>query len=86
MRKKEIFENFDSWPPLKKLLQRHTQAILNRVFKNENILDYPKKLAELGSKKLLRMNFFGRKTVRYLAKALKTLGLINDIEEWQGFE
>lgn len=82
LRAKDRKENFDSWPPLKKLLSSRTQKILNKSFANENILENPQKIASLGIVNLLQIKNIGRKTLKELAVALQTLGFIKDDDKW----
>src|SRR4030067_1309011 len=82
LRAKDRKENFDSCPPLKKLLSSRTQKILNKSFANENILENPQKIASLGKDKLLQIKNIGRKTLKELAVALQTLGFIKHDDKW----
>ena len=85
LRAKDRKENFDSWPPLKKLLSIRTQKILNKCFAKQNILENPERIASLGKANLLQMKNIGKKTIEELAVALQTLGFIKNADKWLEF-
>ena len=75
-REKDKRENFEQWPPLKKVLSNRTQKALITYFGNENILNAPEKIAELGRIELSRIRNLGRKSITELVIALHGLGYI----------
>ncbi len=79
---KDRKENFDSWPPLKQLLSYRVQNALTNYFKNQNILESPQKIAALGRDDVRRIKNIGKKSIRELAFALHTLGLIRQDDKW----
>ncbi len=75
-------EHFDSLPPLKKILSKRTQKVLNNYFRDENILENPKKIADLGWETTLKIKNIGRKSIREITFALYDLGFIDYEDEW----
>ena len=67
-------DNFDKWPPLKKLLPARVQNALGRVFDAEDILRNPGKLASLGYGNFITWRSIGKKNAKSLADALESLG------------
>ena len=79
-REKEKYENADKWPPLKKMLSTRTQNCLinySNYFGYKNILNNPKKIAELNEKDLLRIKNLGKKSAKELLNVLHELGYID---------
>ena len=76
---KEVFENL---PPLRKLLSKRTQKVLDNYFKGENILENPQKIADLGWNKMLKIKNIGRKSLREITFALYDLNYIKYEDEW----
>ncbi len=78
-REKEKYDNVDKWPPLKKILSTRTQNCLVNYFGElgyKNILNNPKKIAELNEKDLLKIKNLGKKSAKELLNALHELGYI----------
>jgi len=84
-RAKFMKEIYNTLPPLKKLISNRTQIALDQYFKNQNILEYPQKILELGPYKLLKIKKIGRVSLKEIACALYTLGYINIGDEWFEF-
>ncbi len=72
--KQERIDNFDKWPPLKKILSARIQHVLINVFGSEEILGHPEKLASIGLETFLQWRNFGRKSMNELTEALRSLG------------
>ena len=79
---KDRKDNFDNWAPLKKFLANYAQKVLQRAFRDENILNKPEKVARISGRELLRFRGIGLKTIRETARALQKLGYIEDKEAW----
>jgi hypothetical protein len=60
---KERKDNWDSWPLLKKVLSTRSQNCLINHFGDEDILDKPQKIAEIGMIKLARIKNMGVKSL-----------------------
>ncbi|MBW2246451.1 MAG: hypothetical protein JRF62_04505 [Deltaproteobacteria bacterium] len=71
---KERKDNWDSWPLLKKVLSTRCQNCLINYFGDEDILDKPQKIAEIGLIKLARIKNMGVKSLHELSNALHGLG------------
>jgi DNA-directed RNA polymerase alpha subunit len=78
-REKEKYDNAYKWPPLKKRLSTRTQNCLVKYFGyygHKDILNNPKKIAELGMRELFKIKNLGIKSVTELILALHGLGYI----------
>jgi len=73
-RRQDRIDNFDKWPPLKKLLPVRVQNVLIKAFGNEEILKNPERLASMGHDVFLTWRNFGRKSAKALVDALESLG------------
>ena len=73
-RRQDRIDNFDKWPPLKKLLPIRIQKILIRVFGSEEIYKNPEKLVSMGAEVFMTWQNFGRKSAMQLIDALETIG------------
>lgn len=73
-RKKEMIDNFDKWPPLKRLLSVRIRNILIKAFRSEEIFKNPDKLAAMGPNIFLQWRNMGRKSLKELCDALESLG------------
>lgn len=82
LRAKDRNENFDSWPPLKKLLSNRTKNALNIYFKDESIMENPQKIVDLGQEEIRRIKNIGEKSIRELAAVLRALGFIKGGATW----
>jgi hypothetical protein len=80
-RTKDRKENYDSWPPLKKILSNRSRNALVGHFNDETILENPKKISEIGDE-LVRIKNIGQKSMRELASALNSLGIIKCENSW----
>ncbi len=78
-------EVYNTLPPLKKLISNRTQIALNEAFKSQNILEYPRKIWELGPHKILKIKKIGRVSLKEIAFALYTLGYIKIGDEWSEY-
>ena len=76
---KEVFETL---PPLRKLLSKRTQKVLDNYFKGENILENPQKIADLGWNQTPKIKNIGRKSLREITFALYDLSFIEYEDEW----
>jgi DNA-directed RNA polymerase alpha subunit len=81
-RVKYMKEVFETLPPLKKLLSKRTQKVLDDYFKCENILENPQKIADLGWEQMLKIKNIGRKSLREITFALYDLSYIKYEDEW----
>jgi predicted DNA-binding protein YlxM (UPF0122 family) len=81
-RTKDRKENYDSWPPLKKILSNRSRNALVGHFNGEAILGNPKKISEIGGDELVRIKNIGQKSMRELASALNSLGFIKCENSW----
>ena len=81
-RTKYMKEVFETLPPLRKLLSKCTQKVLDNYFKGENILENPQKIADLGWDQMLKIKNIGRKSIREVTFALYDLGFIDYEDEW----
>jgi DNA-directed RNA polymerase specialized sigma subunit len=81
-RAKYMKEVFETLPPLRKLLSKRTQKVLDNYFKGENILENPQKIAGLGWNQMLRIKNIGRKSLREITFALYSLSFIEYEDEW----
>ncbi len=77
--KKEVFETL---PPLKKCLSKRTQKALCKHFGNENIFVNPQIIADLGWHQTIMIKNIGRKSIREIAFALYSLGIIKYKDAW----
>jgi predicted patatin/cPLA2 family phospholipase len=84
-RAKFMKEVYNTLPPLKKLISNRTQIALDQSFKNQNILEHPQKILELGPYKMLKIKKIGRVSLKEIACALYTLGYIKIGDEWSEF-
>jgi hypothetical protein len=75
-------ENYDSWPPLKKILSCRAQNALVGHFNDEAILENPQKISEIGRDELVRIKNIGTKSMRELASAMNSLGFVECEESW----
>jgi hypothetical protein len=82
VRKKYMKEVFETLPPLRKLLSKRTQKVLDNYFKGENILENPQKIADLGWNRMLKIKNIGRKSLREITFALYDLSYIEYEDEW----
>jgi hypothetical protein len=82
LRVKDRKENFDSWPPLKKLLSNRTKNALNSHLKNESLMENPQKIVDLGRDEIRRTKNLGEKSRRELVLALRALGFITGSDTW----
>jgi hypothetical protein len=82
VRKKYMKEVFETLPPLRKLLSKRTQKVLDNYFKGENILENPQKIADLGWNSMLKIKNIGRKSLREITFALYDLSYIEYEDEW----
>lgn len=73
-RKKDKMENFDKWPPLKRMLSMRVQNVLIKAFGSDEILEHPEKLSNMGPDAFFKWRNMGRKSVNQLMGALETLG------------
>ena len=73
-RRQDKIDNFDKWPPLKRILPIRVQNVLVKVFGSEEILKNPEKLASMGHDAFLTWRNLGRKSARELVNALESLG------------
>ncbi|RPJ03872.1 MAG: hypothetical protein EHM36_11650, partial [Deltaproteobacteria bacterium] len=46
--KQDRLNNYDKWPPLKRMLSVRVQNVLVKIFGSEEILNHPEKLASMG--------------------------------------
>jgi DNA-directed RNA polymerase alpha subunit len=79
-REKEKYDNADKWPPLKIMLSTRTQNGLINYFNYlgyKDILNNPRKLAELNERDFLKIKNLGKKSARELFNALHQLGYID---------
>ena len=51
--KQDRIDNFDKWPPLKRILPVRIQNVLVKVFGSEEIFNHPEKLVSLGQEVFL---------------------------------
>jgi hypothetical protein len=79
---KDRKENYDSWPPLKKMLSPRVQNALESYFVNEEILKNPWKIAAAGRYKIAAIKNIGKISLREIALALYELGTIDVHNEW----
>lgn len=82
LKTKDRKENSHSWPPLKKLLSNRTQNALTLYFNNENIMEKPQKIVDLGQEEIRRIKNIGEKSMRELAAVLRALGFIKGDDTW----
>ena len=77
-------ENYDSWPPLKKLLSTRAQNALILCFKDGQILENPENIISSISYNYLRtkMQFVGKKSAEEISQALITLGHLESDDQW----
>jgi hypothetical protein len=79
---KYIKEVYETLPPLRKLLSRRTQKVLDGYFKGENILENPQIIADLGWDQMLKIKNIGRKSLREITFALYDINYIKYEDEW----
>jgi hypothetical protein len=79
---KEKKENFDLWPPLKKVFSRRIQNALESYFVGSDILGNPQKIVAAGRDGIERIKNIGKKSIREIALALYELGYIKHPNEW----
>jgi hypothetical protein len=60
-------EVYDTLPPLGKLISNPTHIALKKSFKNQNILEYSRKILELGPYKILKIKKIGRVSLKEIA-------------------
>ena len=72
--KQDRVDNFQNWPPLKRILPGRVQNVLIKTFGSEEILNFPEKLASLGPEVFYKWRNIGRKSVKQLIVALESLG------------
>ena len=68
--------------PMRRLLSNRTQKALIKHFGRDDILDDPRKIAELGPKQLLRICNLGRKSLMEISSAICFMGIFKDEDEW----
>jgi hypothetical protein len=85
-RAKERKDNWNSWPPLKKMLSARCRNSLINYFGSKEILNDPQRIAEVGLIKLSRIKNMGVKSLRELFYALHALGYIHydEMATWFG--
>ena len=83
LRVREQKELRPAWPPLGKMLSNRTRKALHLHFKDERILEDPRKIADAGRDAVRRIRNIGEKSVRELADALRALGCIGDDDAWR---
>jgi len=72
--KQDRIDNFDKWPPLKRILPVRIRNVLVKVFGSEEIFNHPEKLVSLSQEVFLTWKNFGRKSLNDLMNALESLG------------
>lgn len=72
--KQDRVDNFQNWPPLKRILPGRVQNVLIKTFGSEEILNFPEKLASMGPEVFYKWRNIGRKSVKQLIDALESLG------------
>ena len=72
--KQDKIDNFDKWPPLKRMLSVRVQNVLMKAFGSEEILEHPEKLASMGQDAFFKWRNMGRKSVNQLMETLESLG------------
>jgi len=80
--RKYIKEVYETLPPLRKLLSKRTQKVLDNYFKGKSILENPQKIADLGWNQMLKIKNIGRKSLREISFALYDLSYIEYEDEW----
>ena len=79
---KYMREVYETLPPLRKLLSRRAQKVLDNHFKGQNILENPHIIADLGWHQILQIKNIGRKSIREITFALYDLNCIKYEDEW----
>ena len=72
--KQDRVDNFQNWPPLKRILPGRVQNVLIKTFGSAEILNCPEKLASMGPEVFYKWRNIGRKSVKQLIDALESLG------------
>ena len=73
---KENKENSDSYPTFKKLVSKRVRNALTWHFQSESILENPQIIADMGSGKILKIHNIGRKSLKEIEDALRTIGFV----------
>jgi hypothetical protein len=73
-KRQDKIDNFDKWPPLKRMLSARVQNVLIKTFGSEEILEHPEKLANMGPDAFFKWRNMGRKSINQLIEALESLG------------
>lgn len=71
---KDKKENSESYPTFKKLVSKRVQNALTWHFQSESILENPQIIADMDSGKLLKIYNLGRKSLKEIEDALRTIG------------
>src|SRR4030042_6539815 len=74
LQKQDKIDNFDKWPPLKRMLSLRVQNVLMKALGSEEILEHPEKLASMGPDAFFKWRNMGRKSVNQLMETLESLG------------
>lgn len=80
---RDFKENYDSYPPLKKLLSTRMKDALVRYFNGEHIFNNPEIIIkEVTMSDLKKVQNIGQKSRQELVDALITLGYLKQDDDW----
>ena len=79
---KERKENFDSWPPLKRMVSVQVQNALSAYFKTEDTLNNPQIIADMKMYDVWRIKNIGKKSIMEIRAALISTGCIIKDDKW----
>ncbi len=85
-KKKHREDNWDTWPPLRKMLSYRSRISLIRHFQDEDILSKPHKIAEIGLTNMLKIKNLGRYSLQEITCSLYSLGYMSyeELANWYG--
>lgn len=79
---KDIKDNFNLYPALKKRLSKRIQTALIEYFGSEDILQNPQTIADMGVSKILQIKNIGRKSLKEIAMVLRAVGCPDRSGKW----